>query len=124
MLDHELNELGKRMGLPGLSFSAQGMVALDVSGMGRLCLEKRQRRQAGELLVYLVRPCPPHDSGLPERALAFCHYHHGHAFPLMAGMQGDNLLLLVRLEERQVTAATLEAVIQTLDTAMNTLQGA
>ena len=42
----------------------------------------------------------------------------------MAGMQGDNLLLLVRLEERQVTAATLEAVIQTLDTAMNTLQGA
>ena len=51
MLDHELNELGKRMGLPGLSFSAQGMVALDVSGMGRLCLEKRQRRQTDELLV-------------------------------------------------------------------------
>ncbi len=123
MLDHELNELGKRMGLPGLSFSAAGLVALDVSGMGRLCLEKRQRRQTGELLVYLVQPCPPHDSGLPERALAFCHYHHGHAFPLMAGMQGDNLLLLVRLEERQVTAATLEAVIQALDTAMNTLQG-
>ena len=43
MLDHELNAFGMRMGLPGLAFSPQGLVALDVSGMGRLYFEKQQR---------------------------------------------------------------------------------
>ena len=38
MLDHELNAFGMRMGLPGLAFSPQGLVALDVNGMaGRSC---------------------------------------------------------------------------------------
>ena len=41
MLDHELNAFGMRMGLPGLAFSPQGLVALDVSGMGRLYFEKQ-----------------------------------------------------------------------------------
>ena len=43
MLNHELNTFGLRMGLPGLAFSPQGLVALDVSGMGRLYFEKQQR---------------------------------------------------------------------------------
>ena len=67
MLDHELNAFGMRMGLPGLAFSPQGLVALDVSGMGRLYFEKQQRHGREELLVYLARPFPPHDSTLPER---------------------------------------------------------
>ena len=122
MLDHELNELGRRMGLPGLAFSPQGLAALDVSGMGRLYFEKRQRHQVEELLLYLARPFPPHDSRLPERALAFCHYHHSHAFPLTAGIQDDTLILLIRLDQRQATAATLESAILTLAQAMNSLQ--
>ena len=58
MLDHELNAFGMRMGLPGLAFSPQGLVALDVSGMGRLYFEKQQRHGQEELLVYLARPFP------------------------------------------------------------------
>ena len=109
MLDHELNAFGMRMGLPGLAFSPQGLVALDVSGMGRLYFEKQQRHGREELLVYLARPFPPHDSTLPERALALCHYRHAHAFSLTAGMKGDTLILLTRLPERQTTAALLES---------------
>ena len=70
MLDHELNAFGMRMGLPGLAFSPQGLVALDVSGMGRLYFEKQQRHGQEELLVYLARPFPPHDSTLPDRPRA------------------------------------------------------
>ena len=122
MLDHELNAFGMRMGLPGLVFSPQGLVALDVSGMGRLYLEKQQGDV--ELLVYLARPFPPHDSTLPERALALCHYRHARAFPLTAGMKGDTLLLLTRLPERQVTTALLEEAVMELARVMNHLQGA
>ena len=124
MLNHELNTFGLRMGLPGLAFSPQGLVALDVSGMGRLYFEKQQRHGEEELLVYLARPFPPHDSTLPERALALCHYRHARAFSLTAGMQGDNLILLTRLPERQATAALLEEAVMELARVMNHLQGA
>ena len=113
-----------RMGLPGLAFSPQGLVALDVSGMGRLYFEKQQRHGQEELLVYLARPFPPHDSTLPERALALCHYRHAHAFSLTAGMKGDTLILLTRLPERQTTAALLEEAVMELARVMNHLQGA
>ena len=124
MLDHELNAFGLRMGLPGLAFSPQGLVALDVSGMGRLYSEKQQRHGEEELLVYLARPFPPHDSTLPERALALCHYRHARVFSLTAGMKGDSLILLTRLPERQATAALLEEVVMELARVMNHLQGA
>ncbi|EEB34415.1 MAG: type III secretion chaperone SycN [Desulfovibrio piger] len=124
MLNHELNTFGLRMGLPGLAFSPQGLVALDVSGMGRLYFEKQQRHGEEELLVYLARPFPPHDSTLPERALALCHYRHARAFSLTAGMKGDNLILLTRLPERQATAALLEEAVMELARVMNHLQGA
>ena len=124
MLDHELNAFGMRMGLPGLAFSPQGLVALDVSGMGRLYFEKQQRHGQEELLVYLARPFPPHDSTLPERALALCQYRHAHALSLTAGMKGDTLILLTRLPERQTTAALLEEAVMELARVMNHLQGA
>ena len=124
MLDHELNAFGLRMGLPGLARSPQGLVALDVSGMGRLYFEKQQRHGEEELLVYLARPFPPHDSTLPERALALCHYRHARVFSLTAGMKGDSLILLTRLPERQATAALLEEVVMELARVMNHLQGA
>ena len=124
MLDHELNAFGMRMGLPGLAFSPQGLVALAVSGMGRLYFEKQQRHGQEELLVYLARPFPPHDSTLPERALALCHYRHAHAISLTAGMKGDTLILLTRLPERQTTAALLEEAVMELARVMNHLQGA
>lgn len=124
MLNHELNTFGLRMGLPGLAFSPQGLVALDVSGMGRLYFEKQQRHGEEELLVYLARPFPPHDSTLPERALALCHYRHARAFSLTAGMKGDNLILLTRLPKRQATAALLEEAVMELARVMNHLQGA
>ena len=124
MLDHELNAFGMRIGLPGLGFSPQGLAALDVSGMGHLYFEKQQRHGDVELLVYLARPFPPHDSTLPERALALCHYRHARAFSLTAGMKGDTLILLTRLPERQVTAALLEEAVMELARVMNHLQGA
>lgn len=124
MLDHELNAFGTRMGLPGLSFSPQGLAALDISGMGRLYFEKHQRHGEEEVLVYLARPFPPHDGALPERALALCHHRHARIFSLTAGMKGDSLILLTRLSERQATAPLLEEAVMELARVMNQLQGA
>lgn len=119
MLEQELNEFGRRMGLAGLSFSPDGLAALDVERMGRLHLEKNGKPGAEELLVYLARPCPTHDREAPERALSLCHYRYPRPFPLSAGMHGDQLIMLTRLREREVTAANLEKAALFLADAMN-----
>ena len=125
MLEQELNEFGRRMGLPGLRFSPDGLAALDVERMGRLHLEKSGTPGAEELLVYLSRACPAHDREAPERALSLCHYRHPRPFPLSAGMHGEQLIMLTRLQERDVTAANLEKTVLFLADAMNqAMQGA
>lgn len=108
MLDRELGEFGRRMGLPGLAFNGNGLAALDVSRVGRLHFEKCSSAGEPELLLYLARESPPHDRGLPERALAECHHGRPRPYPLTAGMAGDRLILLTRLPERQATAAEME----------------
>ena len=55
MLDHELNAFGMRMGLPGLAFSPQGLVALDVSGGA--CISKSSNGMARKS-CWSIWPAP------------------------------------------------------------------
>lgn len=119
MLERELNEFGRRMGLPGLNFGPDGLVALDVERMGRLHLERGGRAGAEELLLYLSRPFPAHDGEAPERALTLCHYRYPRPFPLSAGIHGEQLIMLTRLTERETTAANMEKAVLMLADAMN-----
>lgn len=119
MLERELNEFGRRMGLLGLNFGPDGLVALDVERMGRLHLERGGRAGAEELLLYLARPFPAHDREAPERALTLCHYRYPRPFPLSAGIHGEQLIMLTRLTERDATAANMEKAVLMLADAMN-----
>lgn len=110
MLDQEIAEFGRRMGMPTLTLNREGMLALDVDRMGRLNLEKNGE----ELLVYLTLPCPAHDNDAPARVLSACHYRHNYPFPLSGGVFKDNYLLLTRLSERMVTAVAIENAVKFL----------
>ena len=59
MLEQELNEFGRRMGLPGLSFSPSGLAALDVERMGRLHLEKSGSRARKSFWCIWPGPARP-----------------------------------------------------------------
>lgn len=121
MLEQELDEFGKRMGLPGLAFNRNGLTALDVERMGRLHLEKNARAGVEELLIYLARPCPSHDREVTERALERCHYRHADPFPLSASRHNNQLILLTRLPERDTTAAAMEKAVLFLADAMRAI---
>lgn len=114
-LEHEIAQLGQRMGIANFALSAEGMMALEVDGMGRLYLE----RKPGELLVYLARPSPPHDRDMPRRLLAACHHGKGHPVPLSAGLHKEQAILLTRMAERDVTTASLENAVTYLARQMN-----
>lgn len=112
MLDHEIAEFGRRMGMPGLAFPPSGVVALDVEGLGRLHIERRN--DAGEVLVYVTRPLPAYDRDAPRRVLALCDYRLGLPVVLTGGVHNDTLMLLVRMPEREFTAGALEAHVRVL----------
>lgn len=110
MIEREIAEFGRRMGMPGFALNSQGVAALDVEGMGRLFLEQSEH----ELLVYLALPCPAYDHEAPRRILRLCHYKNAHPLPLTGGFFSNKYLLLTRLSERAVTAAAIENAAQFL----------
>ncbi len=111
-LEHEIAQLGKRMGIPGLALSPDGVTALEIENMGRVYFERRPE----ELLVYLARPAPPYDRDMPRR---ICHYGKAHPVPLSGGMHKGQAILLTRMPDRNATTASLENAVNYLAQQMN-----
>ena len=59
MIEREIAEFGRRMGMPAFSLSPAGLAALDVERLGRLHLELAESAGERELLVYLARAVDP-----------------------------------------------------------------
>ena len=116
-LEHEIAQLGRRMGIADLAFSSEGIMAIDITGMGRVYFERKPE----ELLVYLARPVPAHDSGMPRRLLAACHHEKAHPVPLSGGLHNGQAILLTRVAERSVTATALENCMNYLARQMNSV---
>ena len=105
MIEREIAEFGRRMGMPAFSLSPAGLAALDVERLGRLHLELAESAGERELLVYLARAVPEYDVKAPRRVLERCHYRHADPMPLSGGVHKGNIVLLTRFPERQATAA-------------------
>lgn len=118
MLDREIAEFGRRMGMPGFALTETGLAALDVDKLGRLYFEKGEDAGAIELLIYLVLPLPAHDTVTVRTLLELCSYRNAHPLPLYGGMHAGQLFVLTRLPERSVSAAALENSVHFLASIM------
>ena len=118
MIEREIAEFGRRMGMPAFSLSPAGLAALDVERLGRLHLELAENAGERELLVYLARAVPEHD--VKER----CHYRHADPMPLSGGLHKGHIILLTRFPERQATAAGIEKAVQFLGGVMDAVVNA
>ena len=121
-LEHEIAILGQRMGISGLALPPSGVLAFDVTGLGRVHFElATDGRSDGEMLLYLSRAVPDHDRAAPQRLLELSHYDKNHAFPLSAGLHNGQAVLLTRLPERQSTAANMENAVSWLARQMDSI---
>ena len=111
MIEREITEFGRRMGMPAFSLSPAGLAALELA-------ENAGER---ELLVYLARAVPEYDVKAPRRVLERCHYRHADPMPLSGGVHKGNIVLLTRFPERQATAAGIERAVQFLSGVMDTV---
>ena len=119
MLEHEIEAFGRRIGLESLSFSPEGLVRLDIANIGSFYLEKAKDNGRGEILAYLSAPLPEHDTAAVRRLLALCDYRRGLPMPLAAGFFSGRGMLLTRMEEEKVTAASLENALRFLADLMH-----
>ena len=126
MIEREITEFGRRMGMPDFSLSERGLAALDVERLGRLHLERgpeRPGRHDRELLIYLTRPVPDYDAKAPRRVLARCPYRPAAPLPLSGGVHDGRIVLLTRFPEREATAAGIEQAVRFLAAIMDKVAG-
>ena len=94
MIEREIAEFGRRMGMPAFSLSPAGRAALDVERFVRLHLELAENAGERELLVYLARAVPEYDVKAPRRVLERCHYRHADPMPLSGGVHKGNKMCI------------------------------
>lgn len=120
MIEREIAEFGRRMGMPAFSLS-RGARRARRGAPRRLHLELAENAGERELLVYLARAVPEYDVKAPRRVLERCHYRHADPMPLSGGVHKGNIVLLTRFPERQATAAGIERAVQFLSGVMDTV---
>ncbi len=108
LLEHELEEFGRRLGMSSLSLSPEGRACLDIENIGRFHLELTESGGGRTLMVYLSAPLPPYDAGAARRMLELGDYRKALPLPVSAGVFSGRGILLVRLDEAEATAANIE----------------
>lgn len=110
-IDGEVEAYGRSMGLEGLRFNRNGVVCLDLESLGTLFLERGDK----EILVYLARKMRNAGKAGLKKAMALCHFHHASPFPTHVGfLEGERLVFLARIPEREITLPVLEKVLDHL----------
>ena len=113
MLDHEIDEFGRRLGLPGLELNQEGRAALAVDGTGVLSLELGLEGSdaEGDLLMALaLDPVDGEGAGGLKllRALERFDWRNALPYAASAGLVRGHLILTVRFAQEDATAAKLE----------------
>ena len=119
MLDYELNEFGKRLGLSGIDLR-EGPMSLDIEGIGTLTLETREREGERELLVMLTAPVPESDTEKLHALLAAADWRSNPPYTVSTGALRDKVFALVRIPEEEVKAAAVENALRYLANFLKT----
>jgi len=118
-IDSAIDELGRSMGMDGLSFEDKNFIQLNISNHGDLFFEKCQDEDNNETLsVYLVRELKFPTLATYRKALEICHLREGHEIPITAGLQGEsNLAFITHFSSEQATLPNIELAINKLQEA-------
>ena len=109
-----LREFGESASLPGLSFSDQGHVSLQLEFGRRIRIEHSEN----EVLVGMAQPAPYDAADRLLRAWKRAHYTHYNGHAVQAALQESNdgsyLLALVRVPANDFTVQRLQRSIEFL----------
>ena len=120
--DEIVSDIGRGMGIEGLDFGDSGIISFEFESRGNLYMEKQDEG----VLIYLMQSISRFDAmATLIAALASCHYTRSTAFPIQAGLKGDEeLTFLVYLENEAFSPPNIEKVIELLIKQFDQLQAA
>ncbi|MBL9157788.1 MAG: CesT family type III secretion system chaperone [Verrucomicrobiales bacterium] len=117
LIDEAISEFGRSLGIPSLTLGESGRLALSFGDYGELFFEKRPGEHYGEeiLLVCLARDHGHQPEQAALRALEACHpLRMPREIVNVALALDGRLVLIIRLEEREVSLPSLESNLQLL----------
>ena len=117
MLERELAEFGRRLGMANLALHENGVTVLEIESLGRLCLEQ----DGDDLLIYMTASVPESDREAPRRVLERCDYRYAHPFTLVGGLYKSRIMLLVRLPQQRISAVQIENAARFLAEELHSL---
>jgi len=114
MFDLEIDELGQRLGMPGLRLNKDGVTGLAIEGLGTLSLERVEKDYKHSLLIVFSWPVEASDTEQYLQLLKRIHWKNRPEMQTQAAMHADRIIVSVRFAEEAVTAAGLENALRYL----------
>lgn len=113
LLDSTLSEYGKSLGFSELSFSQEGVIQLEIDGVGALFFERNNERE--ELLIYLAQEYHNPSVEQMRRVLEVSHPREDYPQPIQPGLfQEKTFLFCTRLQANEVTLPSINDSVELL----------
>ncbi|WP_257285006.1 hypothetical protein [Endozoicomonas sp. SESOKO1] len=106
-----VSEFAEAMGIRGFDFGDTGVACFEIEGAGSFYMEQKEEG----VLMYLAREIDPFNS-LPilESALAECHYKRSFPYPLQVGLQENQLVICLFVDDSDFNRPSVERAMQFL----------
>lgn len=116
MLEKEIDEFGRRIGLPGLKLNDNGLAQLNIEGLGCLSLELAAEGRHGERDLIFSIALSPDAHAAEKLPAAFASVNSEERLPLQmaTGLLENRLILSARLSTDRVRASDLENALRLL----------
>ena len=115
MIEHEIAEFGRRLGIAHLEFNEQDLISLHVADVGDIFLEKK-----GETLFLTLAEEGEAGAAAYEKLLRIINWRRLPQLVVTAGIAKGRRMLVTRMEAEKATAAGLENALRLLMQIMKT----
>lgn len=112
MLSYEINEFGKRLGLPSLGLDENDRVGLEFDGVGSISLEVQKREFGAELLLVFAKALQADEMKKFASLLERVNWRTNLPFALTVACFRNQLILTARFSEEAVSAVVLENALR------------
>ena len=112
MLSYEINEFGKRLGLPSLELDENDRVGLEFAGVGSISLEVQKREFGAELLLVFAKALQADEMKKFATLLERVNWRTNLPFALTVACFRNQLILTARFSEEAVSAVVLENALR------------
>lgn len=114
-IDQSIREFGNSIGIASLRFDEDGVLRLGTGSGGSIEVHHQRDQSPPTMLVIASEPIGFNGPARLREALKLADFRRQCAWPLHVALDGDQLVLAARMDERSFSHSALETVLDQLD---------